>query len=173
MPIPIAFLMALAVLPSVSMPPPILFIAREPLRPGHEAEYRRIEEETARLSAKLGCPHPYLAMESLTGPKEIWWFNGFDSADEQKRVGEAYETNAPFAAAMNKNRERKAPATGKVTQFAANYRPDLTRGAPWIIGRGRFAVIAIGKDQPKEKGPSGVARPWEREPKKPLTAKAK
>src|SRR5204863_399790 len=26
------------------------------------------------LSARLGCTHPYLAMESLTGPKEIWWF---------------------------------------------------------------------------------------------------
>jgi len=43
---------------SVPMPPPILFMAREPLVAGRENEYRKIEVETARLSAKLGCPHP-------------------------------------------------------------------------------------------------------------------
>src|SRR5437660_11545918 len=111
---------------SVPVLTPILLIAREPLVAGHENAYREIEEETARLSAKLGCPHPYLAAESLAGPKEIWWFNGFSSPDEQRQVGEAYEKNAPFAAALNRNRERKAPATGKVTELVANYRPDLT-----------------------------------------------
>jgi hypothetical protein len=58
-------------------PPPILQIAREPLKPGREAAYRNVEEDTARQSAKLGCPHPYLGVESLSGPKEIWWFNGY------------------------------------------------------------------------------------------------
>jgi hypothetical protein len=148
MPISLALLSALAVMQSAAMPPPILYIAREPVLAGHEAEYRAIEEETARLSAKLGCPHPYLAMESLTGPKEIWWFNGFSSPEEQKQVGDAYATNAPFAAAMNRNRERKAAAIGKVVGLAANYRADLSRGTPWTIGRSRFLVIAVSKDRP-------------------------
>src|SRR5580704_14754908 len=76
----------LAMMQSVQMPAPILLIAREPLVAGRENEYREIEEETARLSAKLGCPHPCLAMESLTGPKEIWWFNGFDSSEDQRQA---------------------------------------------------------------------------------------
>ena len=37
--------------------PRILLIAREPLSPGAEAEYDRIESETAILAAKLECPH--------------------------------------------------------------------------------------------------------------------
>src|SRR5271170_5189038 len=119
MPILIALLLGLAMMHSVATPPPILFIAREPLVAGGENAYREIEEETARLSSRLGCPHPYLAMESLTGPKEIWWFNGFDSPEEQRQVAEAYQTNAPFSAALKKNSDRKATMTGKVVEVTA------------------------------------------------------
>ena len=51
----------------------ILQIYREPLKPGSEDAYRAIEEDTARVCANLKCPHPHLAMESLTGPREVWW----------------------------------------------------------------------------------------------------
>ena len=133
---------------SVSMPSPILLIAREPLVAGRENAYREIEEETARLSARLGCPHPYLAMESLTGPKEIWWFNGFDSPDDQRQVGEAYQKNATFFEALKKNSDRKAAVTGKIIEMVAHHRPDLTRGAPWILGHARFLAITVSKDRP-------------------------
>ena len=123
------------------MPTTILFIAREPLVPSRENAYREIEEETARLSAELGCPHPYLALESLTGPKEIWWFNGFDSPENQRQVAEAYEKNVPFSAALKRNRDRKAPVTGKVSEIVAQYRPDMSSGVSWILGHGRFLVI--------------------------------
>lgn len=152
MPISIALLLGLVMMQSVPTPQPIVLIAREPLVAGRETAYREIEEETARLSAKLGCPHPYLAMESLTGPKEIWWFNGFDSPEDQRQVGEAYEKNAPFAAALKRNSDRKAPVTGKVIEVIAQYRPELTSGVPWILGHGRFVVIAVSKDRPRSAG---------------------
>jgi hypothetical protein len=150
--ISLALLLGLVMTQSIQKPAPILLIAREPLVAARENEYREIEEETARLSAKLGCPHPYLAMESLTGPKEIWWFNAFDSPEDQKQVGEAYEKNAPLSAMLNKNRDRKAPVTGKVTEVYARYRPDLTSGVPWILGHARFLVIAVNKDRPPGAG---------------------
>jgi hypothetical protein len=153
MPISIALLLGLTMMQFVPMPSPILFLAREPLVAGRENAYREIEEETARLSARLGCPHPYLAMESLTGPKEIWWFNGFDSPEDQRQVADAYEKNAPFSVALKKNSDRKAPVTGKVIEVVAQYRPDLTSGGvPWILGHGRFLVISITKDQPSSAG---------------------
>src|SRR6516225_7545907 len=134
------------------IPTTIPFVAREPLVPSRENSYREIEEETARLSAELGCPHPYLAMESLTGPKEIWWFNGFDSPEDQRQVAEAYEKNAPFSAALKKNSDRKAPVTGKAIEVVAQYRPDLTSGVPWILGHWRFLVIAVSKHRPSSAG---------------------
>ncbi len=148
----IVLLLGLAMMQSVPMTSPILFIAREPLVAGGENAYRGIEEETARLSAKLGCPHPYLAMESLTGPKEIWWFNGFDSPEDQRQVGEAYAKNVAFSAALKRNSDRKAAVTGKVIEVVAHYRPELTSGAGWILGQGRFLVIAVAKDRPSGAG---------------------
>jgi hypothetical protein len=156
MPISIALLLGFAPMQSVTQsaptPPPILLIAREPLVPGRENAYRKIEEETARLSATLGCPHPYLAMESLTGPKEIWWFNGFDSPEDQRQVGEAYQKNRPFSAALKTNSERKASVTGRVIEIFAQYRPELSSGIPWILGHGRYFVIAVGKNRPSGAG---------------------
>jgi hypothetical protein len=152
MPISIALLLGFAIMQSVPMPRPILFIAREPLVAGGENAYREIEEETARLSAKLGCPHPYLAMESLTGPKEIWWFNGFDSLEDRRNVAEAYQKDTPFSAALKKNSDRKAPVTGKVIEVVTQYRPDLTLGVPWILGHGHFLVITVAKGLPSGAG---------------------
>jgi hypothetical protein len=139
-------------MPQSVAPPPILLIAREPLVAGRENEYWEIEVETARLSAKLGCPHPYLAMESLTGPKGIWWFNGFDSPEDQRQVGEAYEKNSAFYKMLKKNQDRKVPFIGKVIEVFAQYRPELTSGVPWILGHGRFLVIAVTKDRPSGAG---------------------
>lgn len=59
-----------------AQPPQILQIHREALKPGTDAAYREIEEDTARICRELKCPHPYLAIESLTGPHEVWYFNG-------------------------------------------------------------------------------------------------
>jgi transposase InsO family protein len=67
-------------------PPAILQVYREPLKAGVRAEYDRLESETARQCAQLRCPHAYLGLESLTGPKEVWWFNGYDSEADRKRV---------------------------------------------------------------------------------------
>ena len=91
-------------------------------------------------------------MESLTGPKEIWWFNGFDSPEDQRQVAEAYEKNVPFSAALKRNRDRKASVTGKVSEIVAQYRPDMSSGVPWILGHGRFLVISVAKDRPSGAG---------------------
>src|SRR5205814_8934306 len=46
----------------------------------------------------------------------------------------------------------KAALTGKVIEAVAQCRPDLTSGVPWILGHGRFLVIAVTKDRPSRAG---------------------
>jgi hypothetical protein len=60
-------------------PPRILQIYREHWSPGQERENREIEDDAQRICIDLGCPHPYLRVESLSEPKEVWFFNGYDS----------------------------------------------------------------------------------------------
>lgn len=123
--------------------PKILLIAREPLKPGAEGEYDRIESETATLAAKRGCPHPYLALLPLSGAKnEVWWFNWFDSQDELDSVGEAYKTNEAWNAALTKNQKRKEPLTGKSVEQLADLEPQ-THSQPWAVGRAQYVVVAL------------------------------
>jgi hypothetical protein len=144
----LALAMALAIQSAAQSPPPqILQIYREGLKPGSEAAYHEIEADTARLQAELACPHPYLAIESLTGPKEVWFFNGYESPAEQKQVVEAYARNTRLLAAITPNSKRKARLTRERVEVFATYRPDLGVGVPWIIGRGRFLVITVTKSK--------------------------
>ena len=123
------------------MPPRILQIYREPLKAGSERAYDAIETDTARISATLGCPHPYLGVESLTGPKEVWWFNGYESEADQKQVYVAYAANAPLLAALQQSSERKASLTLPHIEAFTSYREDLSTGPRWTPGQGRFLVI--------------------------------
>jgi hypothetical protein len=126
-----------------AQPPPLLQIVREPLKPGAEAAFNTIEEERARISATLGCPHPYLGAESLTGPKEVWWFNGYQSSTERQQVYDAYAKNAPLMAAFQKSAKPKADLTLKPIEVFASYRPDRSEGTPWLLGHGRYLVITM------------------------------
>ena len=85
-----------------ALPPPLLQIVREPLKTGVEAVFNAIEEQRARMSAALGCPHPYLGAESVSDPKEVWWFNGYQSSTERQQVYDAYTKNAPLMAAFQR-----------------------------------------------------------------------
>src|SRR5207248_6662710 len=122
-----------------------LQIYREPLKPGVEAEYDRIESETAQKCAELRCPHAYLGMESLTTPKEVWWFNAYDSVAEKNQVADAWVKNKAALTVLGKNSKRKARLTGKGINVFANYRQELSSGPAWLIGRGRFLVITVTK----------------------------
>jgi hypothetical protein len=126
-------------------PPALLQIVREPLKPGSEIAFNAIEEERARLSVTLGCPHPYLGAESLTGSREVWWFNGYQSSTEQKQVYDAYAQNAPLMAALQKSAKPKASLTLHSIEVFARYRLDLSVGTPWLLGHGRYLVITATK----------------------------
>jgi hypothetical protein len=126
-------------------PPRILQIHREGLKPGSEDAYRAIEEELTRICLRLTCPHPYLGIESVTGPKEVWFFNGYESPAEQKKVVDDYAANGPLLAALTEASKRKAAFTLNPVNVFANYRRDLSRGTPWLLGHGRFLVVTVSK----------------------------
>src|SRR6185369_4632685 len=128
---------------ALSQPPQILQIVREPIKPGQDEAYRVIEEETAHLSVVEGCPHPYLAAESLTGAKEIWWFNVYRSAAEQKQVADAYATNNRLLTSLQRQSARKSVLTLNPIELVVTYRPDMSSGTPWTVGHGRFLVITV------------------------------
>jgi hypothetical protein len=127
-------------------PPTILQIYREFWKPGNIAASRKIETEASRVCIKLKCPHPYLGLESLTGPTEVWFLNGYDSSTEQAQVGEDYQKNSDLIEALNQILVRRKPLSkaDDVNVFT-KYQQNLSRGAPWNLGQGRFLVITVTK----------------------------
>ena len=133
-------------------PPAILQIYREFWKSGNLAANRKIEAEASQICVKLRCPHPYLGLESLTGPKEVWFLNGYDSSTEQTQVGEDYQKNPDLIEALNQILVRRKPLSkaDDVNVFA-KYQQKLSRGAPWTLGQGRFLVITMTKPERLDK----------------------
>ncbi|MEO8099010.1 MAG: hypothetical protein ABI811_15010 [Acidobacteriota bacterium] len=120
------------------MPTQILQIHREYLKSEGTGEYRQIEGEIARVCAELKCPHPYLGLESLTGAKEIWYFNGYETAaDIEQRVRD-YAGKVALTSALRDLGKQKAELLRSSSDVFAHYR----RGG-WNLGEGRFLVIAV------------------------------
>jgi hypothetical protein len=135
-------------------PPPILLIHRDLLQPGTEAAYGEIEEDTARLmrdalplasERSVQFPNSYLAIEALTGPKEVWFLTGWQSMADYDQVGSDYAAKAgtPLVAALERNSGRKSAFIFEQVSVFATYRQELSRGEQWYLGHGRFLAIAI------------------------------
>lgn len=130
----------------------ILQIYREHIKTGCEADYASLEQDTARIAMTLRCPNPYLAAESLTGPKVVWWFNAYESAEAQKRVALEYMQNAPLMDQLQRNSARKSPWTYDASDMFAFLQPQLSRGSAWVPGQGRYLSITEGNGSDRAVG---------------------
>lgn len=134
-------------------PPQILEIYRDYLKPEAVSANRRLEKRAEQLCRTLDFRHSYLTIESVSGPNEMWYFNGFESQSEVEQLRREYGQNSKLAAALAGIVQQKAALKrAESTDEFAYYRSDLSRGQPWIIGRGRFLVIVFFNGNPPLNG---------------------
>ena len=134
-------------------PPQILEVSRDYLKPDAIAANRKLERRAEDLCRTLGFTHPYLTIESVSGPAEMWYLNGFDSEAEVEKLRREYQQNAKLLSALDDiTRQKVSLKRLESTDEFANYRADLSRGDPWIIGRGQFVVIVLFADDPPMNG---------------------
>lgn len=126
-------------------PSQILQIYRDPLKHGREATYRTVEEDAARICARHRFPNPHLAIESLSGPKEVWWLNAFASEAERQRGTRDYAGNPALVAALEGIAKRREGLIGAPLDVLTAYRADLGRGVPWDPAGARFFVVTVSK----------------------------
>src|SRR6185312_6223811 len=118
---------------SQARPPQILEVYREYLKPDAATMLQKIEVESAQICIRWKFPHRYLVLESLTGPKQFWYLNAFDSQAEMDEVSRQLEQNKALTVALAQNLERKTPyLAGESTNVFMNYRGDLSAEPRWM-----------------------------------------
>jgi hypothetical protein len=130
----------LALLMLADEPPPrLLGVYVERVEAGAEVDYGRNEEEIARTCVRLKCPHAYLGLESVGGPKEVWWLNAYTSEADKERVARAWEDNTAATSALKNLSDRKRAWTREPKAFFATYAGNDP--ACWAMAGARYFVI--------------------------------
>jgi hypothetical protein len=78
----------------------ILTITRESVKPGRGPAHDKLESEWARAQMAAKSTYHFLAIRSITGPRETWFLSGFPSWAEYTRIGKAYD-DAPSLVALD------------------------------------------------------------------------
>lgn len=123
-------------------PPAVLQIYRDPVKPYKMAEYTRIENEAALACARASV-WPYLTVQSMTGPQEVWFLSGFDSYAALERSAEPFFRNATLNAELNRLAESKANLVSDPRGVYASYRDDLSGNAALIPPGTRFLTVTM------------------------------
>lgn len=133
--------------PREAGPPALLLIHREAVAPEHALEHAGLESAIARACHELGGPHPYLALETLTGSPEVWFLNGFASLTESQEVGARYAANTRLMATLAETSRRKATLVVVLGEHLASCR---TPAHAWRLGHDCYLVVTIGRDGPQQ-----------------------
>jgi hypothetical protein len=87
-------------------PPQILEVSRDYLKPDAIAANRKLEKHAEDLCRTLGFTHPYLTIESVSGPAEMWYLNGFDSEAEVEKLRREYQQNTKLGSVQESGEMR-------------------------------------------------------------------
>jgi len=136
--------MLMSSLSAAEQPPAILQITIERVHAGGEAAYGAIEEKLREVCIRLACPNRYLALESISSPKEIWWLVAYATQDDVDGVAQSYARNEQLLDALNRLTALKKDIVDPPTGHMTSYRSDSSDGSSWRVGSEPFVVIAEG-----------------------------
>ena len=101
-------------------PPKVLLIIREMVKVGKGAAHTKNEAAFVRAFAAVKAPDRYLAVTTMTGPSEAWFFEGFDSYAEWEKTNQ-YDDQPKVGAAVGPIMEKDADYITDGNQTVATY----------------------------------------------------
>jgi hypothetical protein len=107
-------------------PPPLLRIFREEIKQGRQSAHEKIETAYVRAFFKTKYP-PYIALETLTGPSEVWFLEShasYASIENAIQLSEAPPLKAQLALLDAQDGEQRSGSRGLIARFqkALSYR---------------------------------------------------
>ncbi|MBI3132484.1 MAG: hypothetical protein HYZ13_14300 [Acidobacteria bacterium] len=124
-------------------PPPLLWIVREEVKPGHGSAHDKTEAAWTQALIKGKSTDHYLGMMAMTGPGEAWFLFGYRTfADWEAKQGEM-EKNPALKAEVDRISAQDGEHISTARSFLAAHRKDLSYGPDVEIGKMRFMRIRI------------------------------
>jgi len=105
-------------------PSHLLRIDREDVKPGKGAAHERVESSWGRAEAKGGA-HPYIALESMTGPDQALFIDRFDTWDAIEKANKINEAEPLKSALAQLSTQDGELLTGSRSMIAT-YQKDLS-----------------------------------------------
>jgi hypothetical protein len=126
----------------VPPPPDILQIYREPVKPGKMAEYKRLEAEAAMACSRANT-WPYVTMEGISGPQEVWFVSGFDSYAAMERSAGPFVRNATLANELSRIMDTKSNLVAESRAVFLRYRQELGNNRGLMRPQTRFFTATM------------------------------
>lgn len=121
--------------------PRYFVVSREYVKPGKDLPYNEIETDAARICARMGCPNAYLAINSITGPTQVWWLTPFESYTHLESMASGYAANPALLTELARIVERKADLITPPELSYAEYREDLSHASGPDLPHAKYVSI--------------------------------
>lgn len=128
--------------------PPLLQIFRETIKPGMAAAHEANERGWPQAFARAGSKDYYLAMESLTGPLEVWYVAPFASYTAMGKAMDSWAADKSLAAEMARLSTADGPYLEDVNVVEAVAAPGLGHGNFPDLTKQRYWQISIWRIRP-------------------------
>lgn len=128
---------------SMMKPPNVLEIIREQVKTGKGAMHDK--HEAAWLHAMKANKYNdfTLAVSSVTGENEEWFFVGFDSFAAYEKGAKGMMENAALRNIMENYGEKDADYIDKTNTVLAKYRPELSYKPEFNLGEFRYFTVGV------------------------------
>jgi hypothetical protein len=131
------------------MPPKVLQIGRETVKPGKGGAHEKMETAWARAFAEAKWPTHWLAVDSISGEHEVWFLIGNDSLAAAEKDMKALEETPALRAADEKYASQESEFLSNARGITATYRDDLSYHVADIqLGKMRYFYVTTIRVRP-------------------------
>ena len=128
--------------------PKFVHIFREQIKPGRSGEHAKWEAGWPAAFEKVKSPYHYIALQSITGPPEVWYVSPLANQAAYGEMMAAEEKDAALAAELERLAKGDGEFLGEQSALQAVAMPELSHGAFPDIGKMRYYEITTFRIRP-------------------------
>ena len=128
--------------------PKFMHIFREQLKPGTAGEHAKWEAGWPAAFEKAKSPYHYIALQSITGPPEVWYVSPLGNQAAYAEMMAAEQKDPALAAEVERLAKGDGQFLSEQTALQAVAMPELSFGAFPAVGKMRYYEITTFRVRP-------------------------